>query len=207
MAKSGIKLDKNWKRFEKMIDPRRFDTRAKQQMRAATGAVALHVQKEIKEVIRGGRFKENAGLTLALKEPQTRPLAHTGRLIFPAVTHKVVDPFTAWIGIKATNRGYNIAKTVHDGVRIPVTPKMRRMFILLWRVSRGERKVGVLRGRAKKLWNMNKSRRWYPIGRGKTHILIPERPFMRRAFASKALHRRVQGIWTRAMQAALTGVA
>jgi len=206
MAKPGIKLDKNWKRFEHMIDPRRVDARARAQMRKATGVVGLHVQREIKEMIRGGQFKANAGLTLALKEPQTRPLAHTGRLLFPAVTHKIVDPFSVWVGIKATHRSYNIAKAVHDGVRIPVTAKMRRMFILLWRVSRGERKVGVLRGRARQLWKANKSRRWFPIGRGKTHIVIPERPFMRRAFASKALHRRVQKIWTRAMQAALVGV-
>ncbi len=205
MAKSGIKLDKNWKRFEKLVDPRKFDVRAKQQMRRAMGVAALHVQKEIKEEIRGGRFKKNEELTLALKEPQTRPLAHTGRLLFPAVTHKVIDPFTAWIGIKATNKGYNIARAVHDGREIKVSNKMRGMFALLAKVSRGEKKVGALRGRARVLWRMNKSKQWLPLKASTTKIVIPPRKFMQRAFASKTLHRRVQRIWARAMQAALVG--
>lgn len=205
MAKSGIKLDKNWKRFEMMIDPRKFNVRAKQQMRKATGVVGLHVQREIKEVLRGGRFTANAGLTLALKEPQTRPLAHTGRLLFPAVTHKIVDPFTVWVGIKATNKGYNIARAVHDGKRIAVSRRMRGMFAVLSQVSMGRRKVGDLKGRARTLWRMNKSKRWYPLKASTTHIVIPPRPFMRRAFASKTLHRRVNRIWTTAMQAALVG--
>jgi len=205
MAKPGIKLDKNWKRFERMIDPRKFDARARTQMRRATGVVALHVQKEIREEIRGGRYKANADLTLTLKAPQTRPLAHTGRLLFPAVTHKVIDPFTAWAGIKATNKGYNVARAVHDGKRIPVSRKMRGMFALLAQVSMGRRKVGDLKGRARALWRMNKSKKWYPLKASTTEIVIPPRPFMQRAFASKPLHRRVNRIWTQAMQAALVG--
>jgi len=205
MAKGGIRLDKGWKRFEMLIDPRRFDARAKQQMRKATGAAALHVQREIRQEIRGGRYKRNADLALALKEPQTRPLAHTGRLLFPAVTHKLVDPFTAWVGILATNKGYNVARTVHDGKRIRVSPRMRRMFSLLARVSRGQASEGKLKGRALALWRMNKSKRFLPLRASTTEIVIPPRPFVKRAFASKRLHRRVQGIWTQAMQAALAG--
>lgn len=198
---SGFKTTKDWVRMAIKLDPAKFHARALPLIRKATGANALFVVRAVREQIRGGKFQQNAPLTQAMKSGG-RPLNMTGRRLFPAITHQMIDEFTVWVGVKMSNKFYNIAKAIHDGAVIPVTVAMRRLFWVLFQASRGAIKPSELVGRAAQLWRMNKSKVWFPIGTSTTTIVIPPRPFIQQAFTPE-LKFRVQENWKRAIGTAL----
>lgn len=205
---TAFKLTGKWKTLQQAFDPRMFDKRTQRYMLRATGINALFAVREIRQVIvRGGwgAGGENKALTVAIKG-STKPLVDRGHTLFQAVTQKIIDYYTAFVGILQTSAHYNIAITLHDGTEIPVTDKMRGLFWLLWLVSIGSVDSSVLSGRAAELWGRMPGG-WKPLDPGTRVIVIPSRPFMRRAFASKSLHDFCMRQWHAAIAAALADSA
>lgn len=207
MARTAFKLTGKWKQFRRALDPRVFEKTSRQHIRRATGINALLAVKTIRDVIGKGEVKPNAELSVAIKGSGKRPLVDTGDMR-QAVTHKMIDDFTAFVGVLKTSGLYNIAYTVHERVVIPVTKKMRAMFYYLWLASlfmRGLRdKPIILTGRAAELW-LEFEGPWRKLD--KPAIINPSRPFIKIAFDDPVLHKHVRRNWEQAIMATLRELA
>lgn len=134
-----------------------------------------------RQVIKSSPYAKNADLTISLKK-SSRPLVDSASL-FKAITSKRVSDFEVFVGVLRTNKSYDIAETLHGSIGspyaklIPVTAKMRMMFLLLHKASIDPKFVEYLKGRAKELWDL-KPGGWSQLKEGTTHIKIPSRPFM-----------------------------
>ena len=110
----------------------------------------------------------------------------------------------------------NLAKILHDGTTIKVTPAMRALFQFLAQVSEASRgrKAGVRRKRTS-LARTKRARRLAeivnrkkaiikPLSPSTTQIVIPPRPYFKKPLADKKLHREMSDRWNRAIEKALT---
>jgi len=201
MASSGIKLTSGWKKLTKAIDPTAFTARGRVALRKGNGIAGLFAVRAIRKEIRSGAFPGNAPLTVSLKG-SSKPLVDTGNL-FKAVTHQMIDDYTVWVGVLFTSGSYNLALTLHEGITIKVTERMRHLFELLFRASQGKMNPGSLTGRAAELWARSKRKEFFPLKPSTSQIVIPSRPFIKRAIESEELHRQVQNVWQAAIAAAM----
>lgn len=134
-----------------------------------------------RQVIKSSPYAKNADLTISLKK-SSRPLVNSASL-FKAITSKRVSDLEVFVGVLRTNKAHNIAETLHGSIGsqyakfIPVTAKMRMMFLLLHKASIDPKYVEYLKGRAKELWEL-KPGGWSKVKESTTHIKIPSRPFM-----------------------------
>lgn len=197
MARTAFKKTGKWKQLRRALDPRVFERTSRHHIRRATGINALLAVKTIRDVIGKGDVKPNAELSVAIKGAGKRPLVDSGDMR-QAVTHKMIDDFTAFVGVLKTSGMYNIAYTVHERVVIPVTKKMRAMFYYLW--LKGHRPEIKLTGRAAELWERFKGP-WRKLD--KPAIINPKRPFFEIAFDDPSLHKHVQRNWEQAVMKTL----
>jgi len=170
-------------------------------MRRATGINALLAVRGIRQAITKGDVKPNAELSVAIKGAGKRPLVDTGDMR-QAITHKLIDDFTAFVGVLKMDKLYNIAMTVHERVVITVTKKMRAMFYYLW--LKQHRPDLNLTGRAAELWERFKGP-WRRLE--KPAIINPKRPFIEIAFDDPALHKQAQRNWEVAIAKTLRELA
>lgn len=205
-AKFEIKGD--WEKLEKSLDPNAFKQRLENEIRQATKLNAQIVQKRIRAKIRGNKYSPNAALTILVKS-SSKPLVDDGDL-FQAITHKVIDDKTAFVGVlKATTidgqKATDIALALHEGAKIQVTESMRNLFWLLWRVGQGIVDPGGVDGRAaelvKRLGERISSIR--PIGKGTSVIVIPPRPFLVSVLQDKQVLSVIRKNWEDAVQKAI----
>jgi hypothetical protein len=201
MAGSRIKLTTGWKKLSKMIDPKKFIAAGPTIMRKANGVAGLYAVRAIRQEIKNGAYAPNAPLTIAIKG-SSKPLVDTGNL-FKAITHKMVDDYTVWVGVLFTSGSYNLSVALHEGATIKVTEKMRNLFELLFRASKGKLSPSKLTGRAAEIWERARTKEFFPLRKSTSQIVIPPRPFMRRAIESSDLQLRVQGIWFEAIAKAM----
>jgi len=128
---SGVRFTGPWKKWLRSLDPKAFERRLKIEIRKATLKNCLLVVREIRKAIQGGDYAPNSMMQLAAKYPKSKPLVDSGDL-FGAVTHLVINEFSAFVGIQRTAKGkdgedlVNIAAALHDGFEQEVTPAMRR---------------------------------------------------------------------------------
>jgi len=201
MPKTKFKMDKGLQKMMLAIDPKKMDATLKKHLRRASGLNGLVAVKEARKVIQSGTgLDRNAALTVAIKGENKPGVGLTGEL-FRAITHKVIKDTEVFVGVLRTDEDFNIAKIVHEGVTIPVTPAMRGMFFYLWKTSIGDMEPSELTGRAAELWEHNQT--WYPLKESTTAIVIPSRPFMDLAFKVSGLKKKVEGNWTMALRAAM----
>ena len=147
---------------------------------------------------------KNAALTRAIKG-SAKPLVDNSDL-FKAVTSKTLGVFKVFAGVLRTEGVYNIAKTLHEGVDIPVTKKMRSLFYVLWLASQdaadgGSRLKGAVGGRAAELFA--KFQDWKPLGVNTAVIRIPARRFLQGITKDPQLRTSVEEGWSHAIQRAL----
>lgn len=174
----------------------------KKHLKRASGLVGKFAEKEARKVISSSRLEDNRPLTIALKG-ENKPLVGSSSELFRAITSKVLgDGTTVFVGVLKTSSSFNIARFLHDGGTIEVTPAMRGMFFFLWKVSEGTMKSGDLSGRAAELWS-DMPGGWRPLKDSTTHIVIPRRPFMEIVFRDAAFKKKVRGKWEMAIQAAM----
>jgi len=201
MAGARIKLTTGWKKLSKMIDPKKFVAAGPTIMRKANGIAGLYAVRAIRQEIKNGAYAPNAPLTIAIKG-SSKPLVDTGNL-FKAITHKMVDNYTVWVGVLFVSGAYSLSVALHEGATIKVTEKMRNLFDLLFWASKGKLSPSKLTGRAAEIWERSKTKEFFPLSRSTSQIVIPPRPFMRRAIESSALHLRIQTIWFEAIAKAM----
>jgi hypothetical protein len=207
MATTAFKLVGDWKKLQKAFDPRVFQAKNKKHIERATKINGLLAVRTARETMADpSLYKENAPLTIAIKG-STKPLIDDGDLR-KAITHKVVDTFTVFVGVLRTHAFSNIAEKLHEGVVIPVSRKMRNMFRLLWlkyQLSlRGKESELKLTGRAEDLWEDYKGP-WYRIR--KPNIVIKARRFFKFAFENPELLKKVEENWILAIARTLRELA
>lgn len=203
MPKTKFKMDKGLARMRLAIDPKKMDTTVRKHLRRAAGINGKLAEKEARRVIQSGRgLAKNADLTIALKGEDAPLKGTAGADLFNSITSKVINDTTVFAGVLRTDKGYNIAKVVHEGATIPVTSRMRGMFFYLFKASIGDIDPSELTGRAAELWEQHPGP-WYPLKDSTTAIVIPSRPFMELAFKATGLKKKVEKNWVMALQAAM----
>jgi len=202
MAVTGFKPDRGWARFSKAIDPRIFKSKSLHHLRRASAQIGVAGESVTRKNLESGSYEANAPLTIAIKRSSLQ-LADRGALK-KAITSKVIDPLTVFLGVLRTDRRYNIALTIHDGSEIKVTQRMRTMFHYLWLKSHDP--TVKLTGRALDLWDRFKGL-WHKISLSTSVIVIPARPFMVSTFRDPALKKLAVTLWTRAINLTLRELA
>jgi len=177
--------------LQDILDPAKFTTRITRHVKRATSKNALVGVGMIKRAIDSGKFASNKPMTSAIKG-SSRPLVDSGQLKL-AITKQVKTWYLANIGVirsktvtDAQGRSedvLSIAKVLHEGATIAVTPKMRRYFALMSRKFPDQ---------------------WFPLKADTTSITIPPRPFLLAAISDKAVLI-YQTNWAAAVQKALNG--
>lgn len=173
MGETSFKI-KGLKRWQKALNARGFDEAARAEIRRATELNGKVLEAAQRKVLQAGSgfMKRNAPLTVKIKG-SSKPLIDHGDL-FQGITSKVIDDFTVFAGVLRTHESYNIAKLLHEGAKIKITPKMRTMFSLLHKASTGHFDPAKLTGRAAELWARSPGG-WLPIGKRTRLIIIPPR--------------------------------
>lgn len=190
---TGFKLS-GFDRLRVILSPRRVKAAFRDEVRKATGRNALLVQAAIRRQISHGTFAKNSALMEAIKGGNA-PLRDKGDL-FNSVAVQVVSPTEAFVGILRKQAAYNIGVALHQGCVIRVSDRMRALFFLLFLASQG--RAPKLEGRAAELFARFKD--WKPISWSTNTIVIPPRPFIRRALEDKSLKAKVAANWRMAVQ-------
>jgi hypothetical protein len=199
-----LKMDKGWERMAKALDPKLFEAALRRHIPKATKLNGLLAVARMRQELRNGEFAKNAPLTVFIKGSD-KPLVDGGDL-FQGITMEQINDFTVFVGVRRTDRRYDIAKAIHEGATIRVTPAMRGMFFMLWRASEGQIEPSALEGRAAELWSRHPGG-WKPLKATTTVIVIPGRPWTEHAFDDGVLKRQAQKNWEEAIAAALREVA
>jgi hypothetical protein len=186
-------------KINQLLRPVPTSKKVMRQVELATGRNALIVLKAIRKGIQSGKYAANAALTSAIKG-STKPLADKGEL-FKSITIHRPKPTVAIVGILKTDGIYNVARAIHDGVQLSVTPKMRGLFFVLWLASQGSIPPGDLTGRARDLFDRYK--KWKPLDDSTTAIRIPARRFIGDVFDNPGLRRKLKVNWKNAIRAGI----
>jgi hypothetical protein len=196
------KLDKSWSRLEKQLGPGVVRATLKKHLRRASQLIGKKAEAAIRKEIASGKFAPNAPLTAALKGGKNEPLKgdRPGAPLFKAVTSKLIDDFTVFVGILQTSDEYNIAVAIHEGVAIGVTAKMRGMFFTLWRKEKDPSIE--LSERAQELWDKMPGG-WLPLKDDTKAIIVPGRPFIQQAWNRGDIQKMAKQFWEQATAAAL----
>lgn len=207
-------LDKSWKQFKKAIDPKYAGPVLKKHVGRATSANGAAVRRRIRQHIKAGAPTReghvgNAPLTALIKGGDKPIVGTKGADLFNSITYKAYNWRTVYVGAHRMGDGVNIAEIVHNGRIIKVTQAMRGMFWLLWLAAKGRVNPGQLAGRAMYLWLQAgpRAKDFKPISKGKTHIVIPSRPFIKDVLEQDETRMILDTNWTNAMAATLKELA
>jgi hypothetical protein len=196
-----ITRDAGWKKLEKTLSSSNKGIINKHVKRSTllNGKIA---EAEIRNEIKNGEFTSNAQLTTSIKG-ENKPLVGTsaGAQLFQSITSTALDDNTVFVGVLKTNGFYDIAKTIHNGVSMKVTPAMRGLFFMLWQASSGAISPSELSERGQELFSQ-KSTGWWPLKKTTNQIVIPPRPFIEQAMEKSKLQSTMVKNWTQAMGAA-----
>jgi hypothetical protein len=137
----------------------------------------------------------NKLLTINIKG-SSKPLVDSGDL-FQSITYEKIDTYTAFAGVLRSSGGFSVAQIVHDGVKLPVTPQMRGMFILLSRATAGTFDPARFTGRAAALWARNQL--WFPLKPSTTTIQVAGRPFVTLTMGDPKIQAKMRENWEYAL--------
>lgn len=197
-----FKMDKRWKRLEKKFGAAASSKIARKHLRRASMVIGKKAEATIRKEIESGKFEPNAPLTVGLKGGVNEPLKGTraGAPLFKAITSKVIDDYTVFVGVLQTNDEYNIAVAIHEGTTIAVTDKMRGLFHIL---ARREVDPAIpLSERAQELWDAMPGG-WHPLKPSTVAIVIPSRPFIRQAYNKGDMQKFARQFWNDALEMAI----
>lgn len=199
MAKSSYVVTGMDRWLAAVGQPEKFKAQLAQNMRKATELNGKLAERYMRKAIQTTfNIVPNADLTINIKK-SSRPLVDYGEL-FKGITSQVVDNFTVFVGVLKTDQEkFNIAKIVHEGTVLPVTPAMRGMFLFLYKASMGEMDPAKLTGRAAALWARMPGG-WQKLDDSTTSILIPARPWATITFANSEFKAKVVANWHAAVK-------
>ena len=183
----AIKLTGDWKKFKFILDPKGFSKRLRGELNRANTRIANRAIRQMKSDIRGKKFIDNAALTKSVKGSSV-PLVDNSDMINAFTFKKLQARATnsLWfVGLIRASKPTetNIGITLHQGVTIAVTPKMRAFFA----VMAAE----------------HPDQGWKQLKPGTTKIIIKPRPFITRTFARKDLREFARQEWSAGVQRAL----
>jgi len=201
----AIKLKGDWKKLEKVLDPKIMTPVIEKWVTKASQFNGIVGVKQIKDYIKSSKYRANRPLTIAIKN-SSKPLigVDDGAQLYNSITYEV-DKMSVFVGVLKTDQFYNIAYFLHEGGVIEVTEKMRLMFRILWLASLGHISPSELTGRAAELFE-EMPRDWKPLKMSTTAIVIPSRPFVKKAFRSKKFYEQLQKNWEKALEFAFREV-
>lgn len=199
-----------WKQLQAMLDPAKFSERLHKNVRRATQFNGMLVQREVRERVYKVGYHANAPLTIIIKG-SSKPLVDDNELM-RAVTSRVIDDFNVFVGVLRSAKGsdgelFNLAVLLHEGGNIPVTTRMRNMFMLLWFATKAgatAKDIAKLEGRALEIYkDLNGRGTIYPLKATTDHITIPPRPYLKTVFEDPDVLKKVQDNWRKAVENAL----
>lgn len=179
-----LTLTGDWKKLEKLLTVPYFTKTLMRNMEIATKRICLMYRSDVRGSIKGGMYNPNAPMTAEIKGSK-KPLVDDGDLC-NSITYEVSATRTAIEGATGIKKSavsdgkklYNIAQTLHEGVKIPVTQKMRNYFRA--RVYAGDRG-------------------WRILSPETTAIVIPPRPFFAMPLANVANQKKYKDQWREAI--------
>lgn len=198
MAKISYKITNMEKWLHAVANPPRFMMLLGQNMRKATELNGKVAERYMRKVLQAGEYvAPNADLTVILKR-SSKPLVESGAL-FKGITSRVMDDYSVFAGVARQNEeAYNLAKILHEGAVINVTPAMRGMFMMLYKVSMGEMDPDKLEGRARDLYS-RMTTGWIPLRPETTVIIIPARPWATFVFHIPEFKLKITNNWRAAL--------
>jgi len=199
MASVSIQLDGNWRVLINGLSPKTLMIGMQKHIKKGTTKNAIAIRRQIRQEIKTGVPPRNAELTRAIKGGNKPIVGTAGADMFNAITYSVPAWNIAFIGLLRTDKNYNVGKAVHNGVTIKVTKKMRAMFWYLWQASNGNIPISKLSGRAKAIWEMSKTKKFYPLKASTKAIVIPKRPFIRYAMQDPSLKKIAEANWLKSI--------
>jgi hypothetical protein len=191
-----------FKELAAAMDPAAFEAAIKPHIGRATALNAKVAEAKVRQVIRSNVSPRNAALTQAVKSA-SKSLIDSSAL-FASVTSKQTNEYNAFVGTLRTDKAFKVAKMVHDGATVDVTPKMRGLFFRLWRASNDAKAADSLRGRAAALFERYQG--WLPLAPTTTQIQIPARPYIELAFDADLVKTCAQN-WNNGLQQAFKTIA
>lgn len=198
----GMTFTGDWKKFEKLFTPGVFQRNLQKNINIVTQRASLYVSGKIRDRMKSGQYISNKPLTIAIKG-SSKPLIGLTSTLWKSITGKRISWDKGIAGVLRTDGKLNIAKMIHNGGTIRVTPKMVNMFKLLSRYTqnmfKGNYVLPALRGRAAALWALNQV--WYSIN--KAAISIPSRPFIRKTWDDERIRSYVRSLYARGVNQAL----
>jgi hypothetical protein len=201
-------------RLAAVLRPELMERLMKRHIGRATGQNAAYLAKMMRMTIRNkgsglsgaainlaapgaaaNLIADNRPLTINIKG-SSKPLVDSGDL-FQSITYEKIDTYTAFAGVLRESDGFSVAQIVHDGVKLPVTPQMRGMFILLSRATAGKFDPARLTGRAAALWS--RSEVWFPLKPSTTMIQVTGRPFVTLTMRDPRVQAKMRDNWEYAL--------
>lgn len=196
-----VKLTGDWDKVQRDLRRGVLEHRFETFVGAQLDIAGIEAVRLIKSFIKTpGKYRKNAPMTVMIKQASMH-LVDAGQLI-GAVQMVRVGKYDRWVGASSKRmsmRDLKIALKLHEGVKIKITARMRRMFEIIHAVWMGKLKRSYLRGRAAVLFARNPRGPWMPFKKGKRIVRLPARPFIERVRSNKAF----QAFFRRAM---MTGV-
>jgi hypothetical protein len=198
MPKISYKITNMEKWLHAVAEPDRFMMLLGQNMRKASELNGKVAERYMRKVIQAGEYVQpNADLTILIKR-SSKPLVDHA-MLFKGITSRVVNDYTVFAGVARTDQqSYDIARVVHEGVVINVTPAMRGMFMALYKVSMGEMDPDKLEGRARELYS-RMTTGWMPLRPDTSVIVIPPRPWATFVFQIPEFRAKVTANWRAAL--------
>lgn len=179
-----------------VADPPKFYAYLGQNMRKASELNGKLGERFMRKAIQSGNLAPNADLTVFIKS-SSKPLVDKGDL-FKSINSRIIDDYTVFCGVLKASDFSNIARIIHEGVVIQVTPAMRGMFLFLFKASIGEMDPSKLTGRAAELWGRQPGG-WKPLRESTVAIVIPPRPWATIVFADAEFKAKVGANWHAAL--------
>jgi hypothetical protein len=209
MAKNEFKMKKDagWKKMERLFASGENKAVYAKHIKRATQLNGKMAEALIRNEIKNEAFAKNAPLTSALKGGG-KPLIGTsaGAQLFQSITSKAIDDESVFVGVLKTNSFYNVARSIHNGTVIAVTPAMRGLFFMLWLASTGQMSPSELSKRGQELYGQM-STGWLPLKASTKNIVIPPRPFIEQTINNAGLQKKSENNWKQALEAAFREVA
>ena len=169
--------------------------------------VGIVLAKEMRAVIRGGHMPDNHPVTVAFKRGSSKPLAGTTGRLFKAITYKVSGVSdrnnVVLVGVMRSNGAANVARIVHEGTKIKVTPRMSLLFKAVLSAARGKGAVRSARGQ--ELLNDFDDATGGMIApfRVGTTLIIPPRPFAKVVLENPKTRRLITREYSKALERAV----
>jgi len=203
----SLRYTGDWKRLMSRMDSARFERALRAEIKRATAVSCMRINAEMRKRIKEKKYEANAPLTQMLKGSST-PLIDNADL-WKAITWQTPTWDTGFIGVlygPQTRRNKSMAALswqLHEGKAIKVTPKMRRLFLILFLFTHGKIAKKNLTGRAKELAKRLRKNRdeVFPL---KTNVIyIPARPWIKAVMEDPEIIKMVQTNWVHAVDTAL----